>query len=208
MRMETGTTFPAVDTSKNISLVIPVKTRKVIFTMTKILSRARKGIHQSATALKSRYQEDVAFKTSARLVAGASVLSLFAALNMPKGMPATKNEASHLSLDDSIPEGSVLIPVKVQNEMSLDGVFEESGYVDLYSVPEDERKKSVQIASGVKMIRSPGQHDQFSVIVKSDRAAAIVHARGNFFVTLQSRNHHKSEMPSRSNARVVTVDQN
>jgi sRNA-binding regulator protein Hfq len=172
-----------------------------------MMSKLRKIALAKCKNLTLRYKEDPAFRKMSWIIFAAFFLSSIAAYNLPIAAEGNAIGAT-VRIDEAIPANSVLIPIKVQNEASLEGVFEESGYVDLYSAPEDEKLKSERVVSGVKMIRSARQHDQFAVIVPTSDASKIVRAHGIFFVTIQSRLHHQSGSNLKTASRVLTIDRN
>ncbi len=96
---------------------------------------------------------------------------------------AVKQSASpYAGIDTFIPDGYVLLPIEVQNLESLDSLLGQYGVVDLYK-PGDP----VAVAKGLKIIRSPKDPSQFSVLVPESQSAELIRSEDKpFLVVVQN----------------------
>lgn len=119
----------------------------------------------------------------------SAALILIVSLVSQSDRPATHTEASsaELGIDTFIPKGQVLVPITVQNFESLDSVFGQFGFVDLYSVQADGKRRKEPDARSVKLLRAPKNPQQFGILIPSSRSAAIVQAGAEFFVVVRSQ---------------------
>ncbi len=90
------------------------------------------------------------------------------------------------SIDIFIPEGQSLVPIRVANNESLDQIIGRYGVVDLYSTPLGPGKKASRIAYKVKLVRSPGSSEHFSVLLPADQAHRITGYPGEFYVSVRN----------------------
>ncbi len=98
----------------------------------------------------------------------------------------------YAGIDTFIPNGYVLLPIDVQNLESLDSLLGQYGVVDLYT-PGDP----VAVAKGLKIIRSPKDPSEFSVLVPESQSAALVRAEDKpFLVVVQNPSKAADEVRS------------
>ena len=90
------------------------------------------------------------------------------------------------TLETLIPQGFQLIPIEVANQESLDSVFGQYGYVDLYAADVRSPTPSKRIVQAVKLLRAPLNPQQFAVLVRSDLASDIVRHGPSYFVVVQN----------------------
>jgi hypothetical protein len=85
-------------------------------------------------------------------------------------------------IDTYIPNGFVLLPIEIQNQASLESILGQYGVVDLYS-PGD----ASPVAKSVKIVRSPKNPEQFSILVPEGQSGPLVKASTRpFFVIIQN----------------------
>ncbi len=90
------------------------------------------------------------------------------------------------TLETLIPEGFQLIPIEVSNIESLDPVFGQFGFVDLYAASAHSPTPSARVSQAVKLVRAPLNPRQFAVLVRSDLARTIVQHGPTYFVVVQN----------------------
>lgn len=97
-----------------------------------------------------------------------------------EGTPAPEE----LDLGMLIPQGHVLIPIQIHNSETVDSVFGQYGFVDLYAIdPQGQPKRSPAIQS-VKMVRAPKNPSQFGILVHESQAPKILSQGQSFAVVL------------------------
>lgn len=103
-------------------------------------------------------------------------------------------------LDTYIPNGFVLLPIEIQNLNALDAIIGRFGVVDLY-VPGE----SQPVARAIKIVRSPKNNDQFSVLIPESQSGALIKASTQpFFAILQNPKKVSNEIrPLKHPSRVV-----
>ncbi len=82
-----------------------------------------------------------------------------------------------------IPKNHTLIPIEIKNSESLDSIFGNFGYVNLYI---EKRGKQVLIGRNVKLIRAPRNPNQFAALVKDNQTNYITTYDSAFFVSISS----------------------
>lgn len=90
------------------------------------------------------------------------------------------------NIDIFIPEDQSLVPIRVANNESLDQIIGQYGVVDLYSVPLGPGEKAFRIAYKVKLVRSPGNPNYFSVLLPADQAHRVTGYPGEFYVSVRN----------------------
>ena len=122
------------------------------------------------------------------LALSAMVLGFIAFLSQFAQTGGKPTEASEKleNIDVFIPEDQTLVPIKVANSEALDQIIGPYGVVDLYSVPFNSGEKAVRIAYKVKLIRSSGQSNYFSVLIPADQAHTITGVQGEFYVSVRN----------------------
>lgn len=99
---------------------------------------------------------------------------------------AAANSQAAQTLETLIPQGFQLIPIEVANLESLDSVFGQYGYVDLYAAGVRSTSPAKRIVQAVKLLRAPLNPRQFAVLVRSELAADIVRHGPSYFVVVQN----------------------
>ena len=118
----------------------------------------------------------------------AMILGLIAFLAQ-FGKPSEKLKKTNQileSIDIFIPEDQSLVPIRVANNESLDQIIGRYGVVDLYSVPLNPGERAVRIAYKVRLLRSPGNPNYFSVLLPADQAHRITGYPGEFYVSVRN----------------------
>lgn len=78
--------------------------------------------------------------------------------------------AAEAPLADQLPSGFVLVPIEPTNLDSLDSIFGQHGFADLYQ-SEGSGQKGRRIARGVALVRSPRNPRRFAVLVPEGNSA-------------------------------------
>ena len=94
-----------------------------------------------------------------------------------------------VAIDTYIPAGFVLVPIKIQNKKTLDGVIAAHGVVDLFI--KKQNKTPVAIAQNVTILRSPLKPDEFGVLAPKNKAHILVQETNPFIVMAQNPNKKK-----------------
>ena len=76
-------------------------------------------------------------------------------------LPAVESTPSFL---EQLPDGFVVAPIEPVNSDSLDSIFDDHGYADLYR-SNSNGEKGKRVARGLALIRAPRNPRQFAVIV-------------------------------------------
>jgi len=100
--------------------------------------------------------------------------------------------APMLDSDEMIPEGSVLVPLDLQNREALNDLVGAFAIVDLFTVSPDGRMKGTKVGKRVKLIRPPQNPTQFSALVPEDQAPLLFSNPGPLFAVIQSRQGRKA----------------
>lgn len=88
-------------------------------------------------------------------------------------------------IDTLIPDGYVLIPVKLSNAAAISGVIGSYGVADIYSTLAGQKSKL--LFSKAKVIKSEDAEDPvFSVLVKESRAHLLSNREDPFFAAVQN----------------------
>ena len=118
---------------------------------------------------------------------GVSVVFTYSSYYQTTSNEGIKGQKDYLSknVDTLIPEGFVLLPVELSNRDSLDGFLSEKGVVDLY-VSNSSSMKTIKVAGGVKIIRSPQNPDQLAVLVSEKKARFLIKRSEAFYAIIQN----------------------
>ncbi len=103
--------------------------------------------------------------------------------------PAAAIETSE-NLDALIPTDSVMVPISVINQESLESILGTYGVVDLYTPPRG-KQPAKKVAQAIKLVRSPKNEKQFVAIVPESMAAFLIQSQNSFFVTVLSQNKNQ-----------------
>ena len=99
--------------------------------------------------------------------------------------PQPRETSPSDSIDTLIPNGSVLIPIEVENSDSLDSILGNKGIVDLHR-PAREPGRNRIVARRLPILRAPLNPHQFAVLAPEDQAHHIVKQPGPFWVVIQN----------------------
>lgn len=115
-----------------------------------------------------------------------------------KAMAPTATEEID-TLDVLIPDGFALVPIAIQNLASLDALVGQFAVVDIYT-----EGGSTPIATGLRLIRSPRDPSQFSVLVSNEHSSEIVSKSVKpLQVVVQNPNQQKSHVNKKRNSKIV-----
>ncbi|MCC7405829.1 MAG: hypothetical protein IT288_15625 [Bdellovibrionales bacterium] len=111
--------------------------------------------------------------------------------------------ADPLSVDTLIPNGSVLVPIEVENSDSLDSILGSKGIVDLHRPAREPGGLNRVVARRVPILRAPLNPHQLAVLVPESQASNLTKESGAFWVTVQNPNRvgTKFETTGSANAR-------
>jgi hypothetical protein len=128
--------------------------------------------------------------------ASAAGLALIVVTTIVSQGPAadSKNNKSEpeVAMADQIPNGFVLVPIEPTNLDSLDSVFGQHGYADLYH-PEGSAKKGRRLAFGVALVRSPRNPRRFAVLIPEAESSRIAELSDPVLVILRKMPGRRAE---------------
>jgi len=90
-----------------------------------------------------------------------------------------------VNASDFVPAGFSLITVDLQNRDSIDGLMGGFAIANLYTVPLDGKSKGVLVGRRLKLLRSPQNPGQFSVLVPEEQVPSLL--PGPLFAVLLNR---------------------
>lgn len=124
---------------------------------------------------------------------GLIALTLLGLLFLSSGKSDEKTASMPtIDSDELIPEGSVLVPLDLQNREALNDLVGAFAIVDLFTVSADGQMKGTKVGKRVKLIRSPQNPTQFSALVPEDQAPLLFANPGPLFAVIQSRQSKKA----------------
>ncbi|MCB0348109.1 MAG: hypothetical protein KDD37_04700 [Bdellovibrionales bacterium] len=91
------------------------------------------------------------------------------------------SRSADVDLVTIIPKNHTLIPIEVKNSESLDSIFGNYGYVNLYV---EKNHKQQLVGKNIKLIRAPKNPSQFAVLVKDEQTKYIAAYDTEFFVSI------------------------
>jgi hypothetical protein len=99
------------------------------------------------------------------------------------------NQVQNLaSLDKLIPDGFVLLPIEITNKTALSALVGEYGVVDLMTVRTPINPHTKKVAQGVKILRSPQDPEQFSILLKAELVQKFLKYDGPYFALVANPN--------------------
>lgn len=98
----------------------------------------------------------------------------------------TKKSEGRTSIDTLVPEGKVLLEVKIVNYESLDQIIGNYGVVDLYTTPLNPDEKPRKLAYAVKIVKAPGNPRIFSVLLSDQQASPLIGYKGEYTVLIRN----------------------
>jgi hypothetical protein len=119
---------------------------------------------------------------------------------------STDSPSDGFQIDTIIPNGYVLIPIKLLNAVSISAVMGSHGVADIYATVQGERSKL--LFSKAKIIKSPTEEDSFAILVKESKAYLLSNSENPFFAAIQNpraRANYESEAaaPKTSTVRII-----
>ena len=117
--------------------------------------------------------------------AGLSLIVVGSAISMAKPEATTSPVNRETSILDQLPEGYVIAPIDPTNLDSLDSIFDQQGYADLYRAGADN-ERGQRIGRGLPLIRAPRNPRRFAVIVPETQAALLGELNESVLVVLRN----------------------
>jgi hypothetical protein len=105
---------------------------------------------------------------------GLSLIVITSVASMTKHVEKSDESKTQteVSILDQLPEGYVLAPIDPVNSDSLDSIFDQHGFADLYQAgPAGERGR--RIARGLPLIRAPRNPKRFAVVVPEQQVGVL-----------------------------------
>lgn len=135
------------------------------------------------------------------------IVTVLSGATNPTETPVAPVESS-ISMFDQLPEGYMVAPIEPTNLDSLDSMFDQHGYADLYK-PEAGGGKGKRIARGVPLIRAPKNPRRFAVLIAESQTATLANLADPVLVILRKKPAKVYEEPdekpkSRSRLRDVS----
>lgn len=100
--------------------------------------------------------------------AGLTLIVLVSVLSLHTDNAEKPAAEAPRSMLDRLPEGFVVAPIDPVNLDSLDSIFEDHGYADIYKAAgrSDTNSKGRRLARGLPLIRAPRNPRRFAVLVR------------------------------------------
>lgn len=107
-----------------------------------------------------------------------------------------EDSVQHFEASTFIPAHHVLIPIDVENAEALNAMTGGYAWVDLYTPTQSEFSplKPIKIVKKIRILRAPLDPNHYGIIVPEEYADAILSYGFLFRVTLNSKDHHNSEL--------------
>ncbi len=122
--------------------------------------------------------------------AGLALVVIASVVSMASGSaPAeTKTIAGErdITMLESLPDGFVIAPIEPTNAESLDSIFDEHGYADLYRTGTGD-SRGARIARGLPLVRAPKNRRRFAVLVPDEQASVLAELNEPVLVILRKK---------------------
>lgn len=118
--------------------------------------------------------------------AGLSLIIITAVVSMSRGDDTVKPAAAEQSMLEKLPDGFMIAPIDPINIDSLDSIFEQHGYADLYRA-DGEKGKGQRIARGLPLIRAPRNPRRFAVLVREEQSSVLASLNEPVLVILRKK---------------------
>ena len=123
-----------------------------------------------------------------------------------KSNPTDSNE-DRFQIDTIIPDGYVLIPIKVLNATAIASAIGLHGVANIYSTVAGEKSKL--LFSKAKIIKSINNDEAaFSVLVKESKAHLLSNSEDPFFAAIQNPRARAEETETASTPKIRIIYQN
>lgn len=101
---------------------------------------------------------------------------------------ATAPRADAIETSDQwIPEGWILLPIRLENQESLISLIGDYAWADLYTTSPDGRSKGIKVAKKIKLIRSSSDPTQLAVMATEEQAGQIATLHAGFVAVIRRR---------------------
>lgn len=146
---------------------------RLIKQVTQVLKTLRDRIEAEINTLKAKRSDDTveaqAHTFRIWMWASAAGLSLVVIASVVSKKPnvefgATSVADPQVAMLDALPDGFVIAPIEPTNADSLDSIFGQHGYADLYR-PTSSGEKGQRIARSLPLVRAPKNPRRFAVLV-------------------------------------------
>lgn len=118
--------------------------------------------------------------------AGLSLIIIASVISMSRGETDAAKPQAEASMLDKLPEGFVIAPIDPINADSLDSIFDQHGYADLYRA-NGENGKGEKIARGLPLMRAPRNPRRFAVLVREENSAVLADLNEPVLVILRKK---------------------
>lgn len=98
--------------------------------------------------------------------------------------PDKDSNSPEFKIDTIIPDGYVLIPIKLLNAESISAVIGSHGVADIYATIQGEKSKL--LFARAKIIKSSVAEGAFAVLVKENKAHLLSNSENPFFAAVQN----------------------
>lgn len=156
-----------------------------------------------AIILKSRKLMDVPFDQKNKIILFFIIGLMLVGYTHIKSNP-TQQKNDKFQIDTIIPEGYVLIPIKLSNASAIASTIGSHGVANIYSTLAGHKSKL--LFSKAKIIKSMDKDESiFSVLVKESKAHLLSNSEDPFFAAVQNPRARASdvELISTPNVRII-----
>ncbi len=156
---------------------------RLVVSAKQVLNSARDRLETTLQSLKAVKNDDTveAQANTFRIwmwtsAAGLSLIVVASAASRPpkenSGLNPVQAVNSREAILDSLPDGFVIAPIEPLNADSLDSIFGEHGYADIYR-PTGNGDKGKRIARGLALVRAPKNPRRFAVLVSDSQSEIL-----------------------------------
>ena len=97
-----------------------------------------------------------------------------------------KEKPAPLSLDEMIPEGSVLLPIEIDNSGDIIHLIGSYGVIDLYSYSHGSGLPQNLVGRALKVIPTKTEENRFAVIAPETEVSRLLEYEGPFYAVVQN----------------------
>lgn len=101
--------------------------------------------------------------------------------------PADPSSDANFEADTLIPEGFVLVPIRLENQQALLAMIGPFAVLNIYQADVQSGSRGKLVAKSIKVMRAPYDPEALSVLAPEDKAALFMGSAQGFYGVLQNR---------------------
>ncbi len=131
------------------------------------------------------------------------ILGVFSWLLRTQESQAAANTDEMTAIDQLLGDGQIAAPIDLSNAEAIDGLMNQTAFVNLYTLHPQTLKANTKIATRIRLARSPKDPSKFFVIINESQLQKLLIKEGPYYAVLQSR-HHKgpAEFNEKTNPKI------